>query len=209
MLALIALALLASPPDIPPPPVLAPELPPEFICAVRHQSPLGEIGAQQSISRSGEPNEPLFSWANPLGDSGIMLQASWSAAPSDYSLIQLSYNREQPGRSYRLRVQRQPLAPGQTEMSLEAALMPSIHGFVLTWAEWGPLIGALTGASDPRFLVLDDTGAVVANETVDPTAFLRARTMAEALRPELVPMVADYRSRCTYYPGGSVSIPSE
>lgn len=194
-----------GPPLPPPPPVY--EMPPHYICSVSREMPLGTIGAQQSVSPAGVADAPLFTWSWHVSTGGIALDASWSRAPSTYSLIQVSYVRAETGRSYRFRVHRRSSAPGETQLTLEAALMPSEDGPAYSWAEWGPLTAALTDAEDPRFLVLDDTGAEVANERLDVATFHRARAAAEALRPELRPLVANYRRHCIFYDGGPIAPP--
>jgi hypothetical protein len=186
-----------EPPPTPPEPVT--ELPARFSCIVSREGPLGTIGVQQSVSPAGVADEPIFSWSARIGTDGISLDASWSAQPRNYSLIQLAYLNPDRRRTYRIRVQRHlPPTSGPTYMSFEGPLTPTMHGFVSIWTEWGPLIGMLSDALDPHILVLDGEAAIVVDERVDPALFARAHDMAERLRPELDAMVADHRNRCPF-----------
>jgi hypothetical protein len=182
--------------------------PPTFICSVSREGPFGAIRAQQSVSPSGTIEAPLFSWSTPIGTSGIAIDASWGGSSPDYSLVFLTFNRQEPGRAYRLRIQRRSLAPGETELTLDGALVPSGQDYLYVLTEWGPLSAMLAGAERPHILVLDGEGTAVADETLDPETFRRARFMAEALRPQLRPLAAHYRDRCTYYDGGPIPVPS-
>ena len=194
-----------GPPPPPPPPVY--EIPTRFICSVSRESPLGALRAQQSVSPSGAIEAPLFGWSTPIGASGMAIDASWGGSSPGYSLIFLTFNRQEPGRAYRLRIQRRSLAPGETELTLDGALVPSGQDYLYVLTEWGPLTAMLAGAESPHLMVLDGEGTTVADEILDPETFRRARFMAEQLRPRLRPLAAHYRDRCTFYDGGPIPVP--
>lgn len=197
-------------PGPPPPPVPEPvrEAPPGFICSVSREGPFGAIRAQQSVSPSGAVEAPLFNWSARIGTRGIAMDASWGGPSPGYSLVFLTFDRQEPGRTYRLRLQRRSPAPGETELTLDGALVPSGQDYLYTLTEWGPLAAMLAGAEDPHIIVLDGAGTVVADEVVSLEMFRRARFRAEQLRPQLRPLVAHYRDRCTFYDGGPIPLPS-
>jgi hypothetical protein len=211
-LVLIACPFAAAAQDAPEPPVpeLDRRLPPVFICAVSRETPLGTIGAQQAISPSGVPDgEPLFSWSTPLGTGGINLNASWRASPGNYSFVQLSYANANPQRTYRFRVEG-TLPEGQNELQLDSGPTRPHDGTVHIFSRWGTLTAAIAEAYDPHIVLIDDEGTIVGSELVDPAIFGRARDIATRLRPELAPLVANYRNLCTYYtygPNGEISFP--
>jgi hypothetical protein len=138
-----------------------------------------------------------------IGTHGIALDASWGASPG-YSLIFLTFDRQEPGHDYRLRIQRRSPAPGETELALDGALVPSGQDYLYVLTEWGPLTAMLAGADSPRIMVLDGEGTAIADEAIDPETFRRAREGAERLGPELAPLVAHYRDRCAFYDGGPI-----
>jgi len=199
----MALVLLAATQDVPPPP-LAPEpvrsLAPRFSCLISQLTDVGTVGVQRSVDPdTRQATEALFSWEARFGDDAIALNASWHAAPGDYSLIQLAYLNPDRRHSYRLQIRRRTMAErGAREMQLEGPLTPSTHGFVSIWTEWGPLMGTIAGEHDPHIRVVDGAGAIVVDERLDPARFVRAREMAERLRPGIDAMVADYRNRCEF-----------
>lgn len=192
----------------PPPPEPITQPPPAFICSVSRESPSGTITAQQSVIPSGAVEEPLYGWSARIGTHGIAIDASWGGPLTGYSLVFLTFDRQEPGHSYRLRIQRRSPARGETELALDGTLVPSGQAYLYVLTEWGPLTAMLDGAESPHIVVFDGEGTAVADETIDPETFRRARFMAEQLRPQLRPLVAHYRERCTYYDGGPIPLPS-
>lgn len=208
MIASLAFALLAVAQDIPPPPRPARMVPPPFICVVRRESPLGTIGAQRSVSLAGVADDPLFNWETAIDQDGqVQIHASWSHAPRNYSLVSISFNlRSARPRTYRLRLQ-DVVAPGQAILDLDSGPIPARDGWTTVFTRWGTLTALLADADGPRFVVLGDDQILFRSEPIDPATFRNAREMAMRLEPELAPLVADYRNRCTYYPRGGAPVP--
>lgn len=203
---LSALLLLACPvaalaqnvPEPPPPPEPVRELPPRFSCAVNRESPLGTLGAQQSVSPSGVADDPIYSWTAFLSPRGIAITTAWIGAhPADHSFVQLSYNEPEPDMAYRFRVQRD-VPNGQSRLLFQSEFTRPEGGVLNVFTDWGPLTGILSRAADPRILLLDANGAAIRSEQVDPEDFDRAVAAAVRLQPELDALVADYRNRCPF-----------
>ena len=209
MIASLALTLLAVAQDVPPPrPARA--VPPPYICVVRRENPLGTIGVQQSVSLAGVADEPLFTWETAVDEDGqFQMSASWSHAPRNYSLVWIMFNlRSARPRTYRLRLQ-DVAAPGQAVLDLDSGPIPAREGWTYVSTRWGTLTGLLADADSPRFVVLGDDREVFRSAPIDPATFRNAREMAMRLEPELAPLVADYRNRCTFYPRRGLPVPPQ
>jgi hypothetical protein len=181
----------------PPQPERVREMPPEFICSVSRETPLGTIGAQRSVSPSGAVDPPLFSWSTVFGASGMTINASWSGS-RDYSFVQLYYGQADPRRTYHLRVEGLQ-AEGQSEFRLDSGPVRAPGGGVYVFTRWGTLTATLAEAYNPRLVLRDDRGRVVRSEPMDAAIFDRARDMAMRLEPELAPLVADFRNLCRFF----------
>ena len=194
------LAVAQAPPAVPEPTPIR-ELPAQFICAVARPGPSGIVGAQRSVSEEGVPDDLLFSWETSFDDSqGFRLNASWSAAPRNYSLVQIMFNLpgERP-RTYRLRLE-EAARHGEPTLDLDSGPIPAEEGWTYVFTSWRTLTGLISDAYSPRFVVLADGEEVFRSAPIEPLRFQGARTAAEALEPDLAPLVADYRRKCQFMP---------
>lgn len=182
------------------------EMPPGFICSVTQDGPLGTIGTQQSVSPDGVRETRLGSWATILASDGVAINASWDYPdPATYSLVQLSMSGLDPARSYRIQVQRD-VPSGQGWLQLQGPLeRPDGEGSLYVFTEWAQLTTMLTGAPDPRILVIRDDGTIIRSDHVDPAVFATALAAVAPLQPALDAQLADYRNLCRYYEGGPIA----
>jgi hypothetical protein len=197
----------APPPPQPPEPVTS--LPPGFNCYVSRETPLGTITTQQAVSPAGVQDVRLDSWATLLVPDGVAISASWEhPSPDRYNLVQISQSGLDPGRSYRIQVQRDVPAGADVALLLESPLArPDRDGFLYIFTSWELVTAMLTGASDPRILVIRDDGNIVRSDRIDPESFGQALAAASALQPALDAMIADYRNRCPFDEGGPIAPP--
>lgn len=202
-------AAVRADPGPPPPPVL-PELPPHFMCSVTHQEgPLGEVGVQQLVNMDGTLDTRLDSWSIALAPEGVSIQASWEHPdPARYSLVWLTQIGLDSGRSYRVRVQREPPS-GDRDLRVESPLLrPDDDGSIAFHTHWEVLTAMLGGAPDPRILVIRDDGTVIRSDPINPALFARALAATMPLQAELDAKLADYRRLCPYFEGGPIVPPT-
>jgi len=194
-------------PPQPPEPVTS--LPPRFNCYVTQETPLGTITAQQAVSPAGVPDVRLDGWATSLAPDGVAINASWEhASPDRYNLIQISQIGLEPGRSYRIQVQGDVPGGGDVALLLESPLArPDRDGFLYIFTRWQLVTAMLTGAADPRILVIRDDGNIIRSDRIDPESFGQALAAAGALQPALDAMIADHRNRCPFDEGGPIGPP--
>jgi hypothetical protein len=200
MIHLLALSLFASAQDLPPPPP-EPIRPPYYSCRVERDAPNGTVQAYRLIERSGRPynDDTLHTWVSNLSVDGIQLHATWAdEPPAETGWIDILYPMTDTEDVYRIQVRR--VAPGNDSEDLqwESALRHAREGSLQVSAEWGPFLGLLAGAPDPRIVVLGADGTVLRSDSVDLAGFARAVAIGDGLEPELNAMVADYRNRCTF-----------
>lgn len=196
-----------EPPPTPPEPVA--ELPPHFACSVYQEGPIGTVGVAQFVSPEGVPDIRLNNWSTSLAPDGVAIDASWEPPdPARYSLVWLSQYGLDPGRSYRIRVQREAPYDSRAILLESPLTRAESSGRVTVHTRWEALTAMLVGASDPRILVIRDDGTIVRSDAVDPAIFARVLAAALPLQPAMDAMIADYR-RCPFSEGGPVVAPEE
>lgn len=200
MIRLLALSLFLAP-DVPPPPPEPPERirPPYHSCVVEREVPNGTVQAFRLIERSGRPYnaDTLHMWISTLGPDGIQLHATWAdEPPAESGWINILYPMADNGEVYRIQVRRDAPGDDREDLQWESRLRRASEGSLHARASWGPFLGLLAGATDPRIVVLGADGTVLRNDPVNLAEFSRAVALGDSLEPELEAMVADYRNRC-------------
>jgi hypothetical protein len=94
-------------------------------------------------------------------------------------------------------------------LNLDSGPIPAHDGWTTVYTRWSALTGLLAEAHSARFIVFGDDRELFRSEPIDPATFRNAREMAMRLEPELAPLVADYRNRCTFYPRGGMPVPPQ
>ena len=215
MPALLALSLLATvqaaPPPVPPPP--EPIQPPYYSCSVERQVPNGTVHAFRLIERSGRPfgDETLHTWISYLSEGGVQLHATWAdGPPAETGWIDILYPMEDSADVFRIQVRRTAPADDSEDLQWETGLRHPSQGSLHANASWGPFMGLLAGASDPRIVVRSAEGNILRSDPIDLPGFARAVALGDSLEPELNEMVADHRNRCELIESlGPVPIPSD
>lgn len=199
MIKLPASLLLALTQDIPPPPP-EPIRPPYHSCSIEREAPNGTVQVFQLIGRSPRSYSvgTLHTWVHNLSPGGIQLQAVWSEEPpAETGWIAIIYPMTDTEDVYRIQVRRTAPGDDTEDLQWESGLRHAREGSLQVQAPWGPFVGLLAGARDPRIVVLGADGTVLRNDPVDLAGFARAVALGDSLEPELNAMVADYRNRCT------------
>jgi len=187
-----------SDPGPPPPAPPDPLRPPYYSCMVEREVPGGTVSAFKLIEPSGRGvnDERLHSWVTPLSPDGVQLHAVWTdAPPAETGWITILYPMEDSEQVYRIQVLRTAPEHGEA-LQWETQFQRPAGGSLQTIASWGPFMGLLAGAPDPRIVVRAADGSVVRSDPVDLPGFAAAVTLGDSLEPELDAMVADYRNRC-------------
>lgn len=214
MISLMALSLLASAQDIPPPPEPPEPLrPPYYSCRVEREVPNGTVSVFKLIEPSGRGlnDDRLHTWVTNLSLGGVQLHAVWTDDPPvETGWISILYPMEDIQDVYRIQVLRTPPDNDGEDLQWESGLRQPSDGSLHASASWGPFMGLLAGAADPRIVVLAADGTVLRSDPVDLPGFARAVALGDSLEPELDAMVADYRNRCELIEHlGPVSVWSE
>jgi hypothetical protein len=200
MIHLLALSLSFAQ-DLPPLPPEPPERirPPYYSCVVEREVPNGTVQAFRLIERSGRPynTDTLHTWVSNLSPDGIQFHATWSdEPPAETGWIAILYPMTDAEDVYRMQVRREAPGDDTEDLQWESGLRHAREGSLQVHASWGPFLGLLAGARDPRIVVLGADGTVLRNDPVDLAGFGRAVALGDSLEPELDAMVADYRNRC-------------
>lgn len=163
---------------------------------------------QESVSAAGIPDKPLASWDMALAPDGVRINASWEYPdPARYSLVWLSQGGLDRNRSYRIRIQAE-VPNGEAWLLLESPpARPDDEDRIHVLTRWAPLTAMLTGADNPRILIIRDDGETIRDDAVDPAIFASALAAPAPLLAEIDAMVAHYRDRCTYFDGGPILTP--
>jgi hypothetical protein len=188
-------------PPGPPPEPPEPIRPPYYSCMVQREVPNGTVQAFKLIERSGRPyggGDRLHTWVSDLSPGGVQLHATWSEEPpAETGSIDILYPMADTQDVYRIQVRRDSPVYDLDDLQLESGLRHARDGSLHVSASWGPFLGLLAGAPDPRIVVLGADGNVLRSDPVDLAGFARAVALGDSLEPELDAMVADYRNRCT------------
>ncbi len=184
------------PPEIPPPP--EPIQPPYYSCAVERAVPNGTVSAFRLIEPSGRGlnDDRLHSWDISLSPGGIQLHAVWTDdPPAETGWIVILAPMEDTRDVWRIQVLRAPDNGGE-DLQWETGLRRPRDGTLQVNTSWGPFMGLLAGAPDPRIVLRSADGTVLRSDPIDLPGFARAVALGDSLEPELDALVADYRNRC-------------
>ena len=182
----------------PPPPPVESVRPPYFSCRIERTDPIGTVAATEFVFPNGTRDGQVFSWEARRDPEGIRLEAVWGIeGPEDGSFVQIDYSGTLRDDVYRIQVRRYPEQESGV-LLLQSGLIHPEDGMLHIFTEWGPLAAVVTGAPDPRLVIVDAEGNVVRSDPIDKTAFGRVAGIAAGLRPELEALVADYRNRCEF-----------
>ncbi|HEV7660712.1 MAG TPA: hypothetical protein VGO55_12810 [Allosphingosinicella sp.] len=208
MIRLLVFSLLAAAQETPPaPPEPVAELPPHFACSLYQEGPFGTVGVAQFVSPEGVPDIRLNNWSISLVPDGVAIDASWDPpGPAGYNLVWLSQDGLDPGRSYRIQIQRDAPYDARAILLESPPARADGAGRVTVHTRWEALTAMLVGASDPRILVIRDDGRIVRSDAVDPAIFARVLAAVIPLQPAMDAKIADYR-HCPFSEGGPIVAP--
>jgi len=182
----------------PPPPPPQPILTPYYSCVVERPVPNGSVRVFKLIEPSGRGrnDDRLHTWEINLTPGGVQLTAVWSdGPPAETGWIEIIYPMEDSADVFRIQVLRTAPEDGEG-LQWETGLRHPSEGSLQVMASWGPFMGLLADAPDPRIVVRSADGTILRSDPIDLPGFARAVALGDSLEPELDSMVADYRNRC-------------